>query len=864
MLISHLLAEWPVTSSSQLQLLGLFADADNASKHIPDFVHPRAMFKAAILLAHRYNITIGGQSIGWKSVQTGGDVVNALKDTCLQISTSNIVGIVGPALSRESHVIAPFAKSIGIPAISFSATDPDLSVRREYPAFFRTIPSDDSAAQAMVSLFVEYSWTSCVIIYQNDAFGFGGAKAIGDTFYKNGLIVNKVIVFDIATLTIKGDLKNILMSSPTRIVLLWAQSDYAELILQNALKKNVLGPQFIWILSSSISLERFGPSSNNQLVGLLTVQAVVGNIVDAPINKTLLDEAYELWQKYEPESFPGPENVHYYALFAFDATWALITALQNYCSTAVDPSSSCLSFTNSSFCFDRQVVNGASLYNMIQNSTFLGVSGWVKFGQNVTDRIDGIYYVARNVQLFRDNLSYVSVLVWSKSNYWLSYPSRESNVIVWPGNSLNGPSSYASISGVTLQIAVVSVVPFAMITDLSNNAQQMSDKITGYIPELIDLLRTQMGFISNITVLSENQSYNQLVGQVADGLFDIVVADLTITAARREKVAFSSAIFDNSLRIIIRDSSDADLNLFAYLKPFSGTLWLVLLITAIYSGLLFCLLERRQNRDLQNRSVPSLIALSMWYAIATMLGYGADFNVRTVLGRVLTVGLYIVCLISVAAYTANLASDLTISNTKYLINDIDDIRSGQIPSNRIGILVETAIEDFYLREISNGVRNFYPLETYSDIYPNLLNGKIDAAIMDAAVLEYATNNLYCNLTVIGSDFGRSSFGIAYQKKWQYAQQLDVAILSLRESGQLDDLTAKWFQTDRCAGSSKPVTAMSIKSMAGLFLTFAVISIFAVLLFLWTKKSVVRNYLVITIRSWQILTKERIFSVKRSR
>ena len=110
------------------------------------------MFKAAILLSQQYNITIQGQFIGWQSAQTGGDVINALSDTCQSISTSNIVGIVGPAFSRESLFIAPFAAKIGIPVISYAATDPDLSDRNTYPAFYRTVPSDNTAALAIVKL----------------------------------------------------------------------------------------------------------------------------------------------------------------------------------------------------------------------------------------------------------------------------------------------------------------------------------------------------------------------------------------------------------------------------------------------------------------------------------------------------------------------------------------------------------------------------------------------------------------------------------------------------------------------------------------------------------------------------------------
>ena len=48
---------------------------------------------------------------------------------------------------------------------------------------------------------------------------------------------------------------------------------------------------------------------------MLTIEPVVGNVVNAPINPTLLTSAYDIWQKYENASFPGFDKVDYYALF---------------------------------------------------------------------------------------------------------------------------------------------------------------------------------------------------------------------------------------------------------------------------------------------------------------------------------------------------------------------------------------------------------------------------------------------------------------------------------------------------------------------------------------------------------------------
>ncbi|CAF1490036.1 unnamed protein product, partial [Rotaria sordida] len=135
--IHYARAAWPLSNMSNIQLLGLFADAANTSEHTEFSVHPCAMFKAALVLSRQYNIKIDGEFIGWQAAQTGGNAIGALRSTCQAVATANVVGIVGPAYSREASIIAAFAHSDNIPAISYAATEPDLSDRNAYPNFYR-------------------------------------------------------------------------------------------------------------------------------------------------------------------------------------------------------------------------------------------------------------------------------------------------------------------------------------------------------------------------------------------------------------------------------------------------------------------------------------------------------------------------------------------------------------------------------------------------------------------------------------------------------------------------------------------------------------------------------------------------------
>ncbi|CAF4324531.1 unnamed protein product, partial [Rotaria sordida] len=138
---------------SSIQLLGLFADAANTSEPTEFSVHACAMFKAALVLSQQYNIKIDGEFIGWQAAQTGGNTIGALRSTCQAVITANVIGIVGPAYSREASIIAAFAHSDNIPAISYAATEPDLSDRNAYPNFYRTVTSDAAVTLPIVKLF---------------------------------------------------------------------------------------------------------------------------------------------------------------------------------------------------------------------------------------------------------------------------------------------------------------------------------------------------------------------------------------------------------------------------------------------------------------------------------------------------------------------------------------------------------------------------------------------------------------------------------------------------------------------------------------------------------------------------------------
>ena len=105
-------------------------------------------------------------SDAFESLDNEGISNEAPITTCSK--TERVAAIVGPGISSTLKVVAPTLSIFQIPHISYWATSDAFSKKREYPYLFRTVPSDDYQARAMVRLLAEHGWTFVVALSSND------------------------------------------------------------------------------------------------------------------------------------------------------------------------------------------------------------------------------------------------------------------------------------------------------------------------------------------------------------------------------------------------------------------------------------------------------------------------------------------------------------------------------------------------------------------------------------------------------------------------------------------------------------------------------------------------------------------------
>lgn len=75
---------------------------------------------------------------------------------------------------------------LGFPQISYFATVPQLSDRRQFPSFFRTIPSDVFQVQGLVRLMQHFGWSWLGLLASEDDYGQMGSQILQKELLQSG------------------------------------------------------------------------------------------------------------------------------------------------------------------------------------------------------------------------------------------------------------------------------------------------------------------------------------------------------------------------------------------------------------------------------------------------------------------------------------------------------------------------------------------------------------------------------------------------------------------------------------------------------------------------------------------------------
>ena len=246
---------------------------------------------------------------------------------------------------------------------------------------------------------------------------------------------------------------------------------------------------------------------------------------------------------------------------------------------------------------------------------------------------------------------------------------------------------------------------------------------------------------------------------VEDGRADLGITGISITKEREEKLDFSIPYFRSGLQIMTaaRGSSGEWVSPLSILKQsFSSPIFyrtlLSLGVLILIVGHIFWLLERRRNPEFPQPYLRGVWE-GIWYSVVTLVtvGYG-DRTAKTVLGRLFAMGWMFLSLLLVAGFTANITSQLTLSQFQGVIQGPADL-----PGKRIATVAgSTGAAYLDERRIA-----YQGVEVVEDAYTLLKAGEIDAVVYDGPVLQYyAATEGQGKVQVVGNMFERQFYGIA--------------------------------------------------------------------------------------------------------
>ncbi|XP_062046339.1 taste receptor type 1 member 1 [Lepus europaeus] len=178
----------------------------------------------------------------------------------LQYHSPRVVAVIGPDNTRHATTAAALLGPFLVPLISYEASSTMLSVRRQYPSFLRTIPSDKHQVEIMVEIIQSFQWVWISLVSSDDSYGLRGVQALQELATPRGIcIAHKAMVPSSAQV---GDervqsILDHLVQSNTTVVVVFSNRHVAWVFFKSVVLAKLTGKVWIasgdWAISTHIT-----------------------------------------------------------------------------------------------------------------------------------------------------------------------------------------------------------------------------------------------------------------------------------------------------------------------------------------------------------------------------------------------------------------------------------------------------------------------------------------------------------------------------------------------------------------------------------------------------------------------------------
>ncbi|XP_008047641.2 taste receptor type 1 member 1 [Carlito syrichta] len=202
-----------------------------------------------------------------------------------------IVAVIGPDSTDHAATTAALLSPFLVPLISYEASSTTLSVKRQYPSFLRTIPSDRHQVEVMVLLLQRFRWVWISLVGSYGDYGQQGVQALENQATDQGICI---AFKDIVPLSARvGDermqgMMNRLARAGTTVVVVFSSRRLARVFFESVVLANLTGK--VWIASEDWAISR-------HITGVPGIQGI-GTVLGVAIQLRLVPGLKEFEEAY--------------------------------------------------------------------------------------------------------------------------------------------------------------------------------------------------------------------------------------------------------------------------------------------------------------------------------------------------------------------------------------------------------------------------------------------------------------------------------------------------------------------------------------------------------------------------------------
>ncbi|CAN1238537.1 Glutamate receptor 2.7 [Linum grandiflorum] len=484
---------------------------------------------------------------------SSGEPLQAALSARELVMNSQVNAIVGPSSWEETSLVAEIGSKSQIPILSLSDSTPKWA-RQRWPFLVQFSSSKSAQMKAIASIIHAFGWHQVSVICEDLESSTKAVLQLSDALRQANLEIVDVVTlppFSTSSSLLYNKLETLRIRPCRVFVVHISSSTLAARLFKKAKDMKMMERDYVWIATQRLQ------SFYKRFRGRFSL--------------------------VHPDEHSHEHGI--FAIEAYDAIWTLgLSLLRDSNTKGQDLLNKLLAsnfngLLNGNVQFTMQMENPVSTFEIINviGKSYTELGFW-STGQGFSDRVS-----SKNATFFSS----------------MRDISMSMGQVVWPGRPWYIPRGWApSPIDEPLRIGVPTESIFKQFVDVEfDPSRNTMVSVKGYAIELFEKAVEHLPFYLPYKFIPFNGTYTALVQQIYLKNVEVAVGDIAIVTSRLPYADFTHPCTESQLVMIVPLQSKKVNRAWLITKPFTTSLWLLILILNLYNGYVVWMIERDQSLD---------------------------------------------------------------------------------------------------------------------------------------------------------------------------------------------------------------------------------------------------------------------------